>query len=243
MEIRIFDNKEALSKVASEYFIDVINNNESPVLGLATGSSPVGMYKELIKAYNEKKVDFSNVTSFNLDEYVGIDSNHSQSYNTFMRENLFDHVNINLNNTFIPSGVNNLEEVCNAYNEKLSNNIIDIQILGIGSNGHIAFNEPGTPFNSTTHCVDLQEKTISDNARFFNDDVNLVPKQAITMGLSNIMNAKKIILIATGENKAEAVKHLISGEVNENMPASILQNHNDVVILVDRDAMKEIIKN
>lgn len=243
MEIRIFENKEELSKVAAQYFIDVINNNDKPVLGLATGSSPLGMYKELIEAYNNDKVDFKDVSTFNLDEYVGIDQDHSQSYYKFMRDNLFNHVNIDLEKTHIPSGVKNLEEVCNDYNEALSQNVIDIQILGIGSNGHIAFNEPGTPFTSVTHCVDLQEKTISDNARFFEDDINLVPRQAITMGLSNIMNAKQIILIATGENKAEAIKKLLIDEVNENMPASILQNHDNVVILVDRAAMKEIIKN
>lgn len=243
MEIRIFENKEELSKVAAQYFIDVINKNDKPVLGLATGSSPLGMYNELIEAYNNQEVDFKNVVTFNLDEYVGINKDHSQSYFKFMRDNLFNHVNIDLEKTHIPCGVNNPEEVCKEYNELLSQNTIDIQILGIGSNGHIAFNEPGTPFTSTTHCVDLQEKTISDNARFFDGDMNLVPKQAITMGLSNIISAKQIILIATGENKAEAIKKLLIGEINEDMPASILQNHNNVVILVDRAAMKEIIKN
>jgi glucosamine-6-phosphate deaminase len=243
MEIRIFENKEELSKVAAQYFIDVINKKDNPILGLATGSSPLGMYKELINAYNNKEVDFKNVVTFNLDEYVGIDQNHEQSYFKFMRENLFNNININLENTHIPSGMKKIEEACDEYNELLSKNVIDIQILGIGSNGHIAFNEPGTPFTSVTHCIDLQEKTIRDNARFFDGDINLVPKKSITMGLSNIVSAKQIILIATGENKAEAIKKLLVGDVNEDMPASILQNHDNVVVLVDRAAMKEIIKN
>lgn len=242
MEIRIFENKEALSRAAAEYFINIINNKQNPVLGLATGSSPVGMYNKLIEAYNDGRVSFKNVTTFNLDEYMGIDKHHPQSYYTFMKENLFDHVNINISKTNIPNGAGNPETVCDAYNRELAECEIDIQILGIGSNGHIAFNEPGTPFGSVTHCVTLDEKTLKDNARFFDNDINAVPKQAVTMGLSNIMKAKQIVLIATGESKADAIRKLILGDVNEKMPASILQFHPNVVILVDRAAMKEVIK-
>ena len=242
MEIRIFENKEALSRAAAKYFIDVLNEKEHPVLGLATGSSPIGMYQKLIEAHEDGKIDFSNVTTYNLDEYVGLDRNHEQSYYRFMCENLFDHVNIDLANVNVPSGLGDPQANCDDYNKKLLENEIDIQILGIGSNGHIAFNEPGTKFSSVTHCVDLDENTLQDNARFFDGDINKVPTQALTMGLSNIMKAKQIILIATGTNKAEAVRHMIQGEVTEDMPASILQFHPNVVILTDREAAKAFIK-
>lgn len=242
MEIRIFENKETLSRAAAEYFINVINTKQRPVLGLATGSSPLGMYTKLIEAYNDGRVSFKNVTTFNLDEYVGIEKNHPQSYYTFMKENLFDHVNINISSTNIPNGSGNAQEVCDTYNRELSEYEIDIQILGIGSNGHIAFNEPGTPFGSVTHCVKLDENTRQDNARFFDNNIDLVPTEAITMGLSNIMKAKQIVLIATGESKADAIRNLILGDVTEQMPASVLQFHPNVVILVDRAAMKEVIK-
>ena len=242
MEIRIFENKEALSRAAAKYFIDTINEKKKPVLGLATGSSPLGMYEKLIEAYQDGKVDFSNVSSYNLDEYCGIPKNHSQSYWTFMQENFFKFVNIDNNNVHIPSSSGDLQEACDKYNILLNEYEIDIQVLGIGSNGHIAFNEPGTPFGSKTHYVELKQSTREDNARYFNS-IEEVPTHAITMGLANIMKAKKIILIATGANKAEAIKKMIQGEVTEDMPASILQFHPNVVILTDREAAKTIINN
>ncbi len=244
MEIRIFENKEALNRAAAKYFIEVINEKKKPVLGLATGSSPIGMYEKLIEAYQKELIDFSNVVTYNLDEYCGLDKTHEQSYYRFMHENLFSHVNIKEENINIPSGEGNdedLQKACDEYNLKLRENEIDIQILGIGSNGHIAFNEPGTPFGTKTHCVELDQKTREDNARFFNN-IDEVPKHAITMGLANIMKSKKIILIATGANKADAVRRMIQGDVTEQMPASILQFHPNVVILTDREAAQEFIK-
>ncbi len=244
MEIRIFENKEALNRAAAKYFIEVINEKKKPVLGLATGSSPIGMYEKLIEAYQKELIDFSNVVTYNLDEYCGLDKTHEQSYYRFMHENLFSHVNIKEENINIPSGEGNdedLQKACDEYNLKLRENEIDIQILGIGSNGHIAFNEPGTPFGTKTHCVELDQKTREDNARFFNN-IDEVPKHAITMGLANIMKSKKIILIATGANKADAVRRMFQGDVSEQMPASILQFHPNVVILTDREAAQEFIK-
>lgn len=244
MEIRIFENKEALNRAAAKYFIEVINDKKKPVLGLATGSSPIGMYEKLIESYQKGAIDFSNVVTYNLDEYCGLDKTHEQSYYQFMQENLFSHVNMNEKNINIPSGEGSeedLQKACDEYNLKLRENEIDIQILGIGSNGHIAFNEPGTPFGTKTHCVELDQNTREDNARFFNS-LDEVPKHAITMGLANIMKSKKIILIATGANKADAVRRMIQGDVTEQMPASILQFHPNVVVLTDREAAQEFIK-
>ncbi len=244
MEIRIFENKEALSRAAAKYFIDVIKEKKKPVLGLATGSSPISMYEKLVESYQNGGIDMSNVITYNLDEYCGIDRNHEQSYYTFMQENLFKYVNVKEENINIPSGQGTEEDyykACDEYNRKLRENEIDIQVLGIGSNGHIAFNEPGTPFGTKTHCVELDQNTREDNSRFFSS-IDEVPTHAISMGLANIMKSKKIILIATGTNKAEAVRRMIQGDVTEQMPASILQFHPDVVILTDREAAQEFIK-
>lgn len=244
MEIRIFENKEALSRAAAKYFIDVIKDKPKPVLGLATGSSPIGMYEKIVESYNRNEIDLANVVTYNLDEYCGIDRNHEQSYYSFMHENFFKHVNVKEENINIPSGQGTEADYiksCDDYNLLLRENEIDIQVLGIGSNGHIAFNEPGTPFGTKTHCVELDENTREDNSRFFGS-IDEVPTHAISMGLANIMKSKKIILIATGANKAEALRRMIQGDVTEQMPASILQFHPDVVILTDREAAQEFIK-
>ena len=201
----------------------------------STGSTPEGVYKLLVEAYNKKEVSFKNVKSYNLDEYVGLEETHNQSYRYFMNSHLFNHIDIKLENTHIPSNKddeNNLE----IYDQKIKEaGGIDIQILGIGSNGHIAFNEPGTSFNSNTHIVTLKESTISDNSRFFNS-IDEVPKQAITMGLNSIMQAKRIILIAFGKNKQEAIYKMMALDPSEELPASILQNHPNVTIYCDEDA-------
>lgn len=240
MEIRIFKDIEKLNVEAAKYFIETIQKEKNPVLGLATGSTPIGMYKELIKSYQQGEISFVNTTTYNLDEYVGLDATHEQSYRYFMTENLFKHVNINPDNTHVPNGLGDSEKSCREYNQLLDDTQIDIQILGIGSNGHIAFNEPGTPFSAVTHVVNLTETSISDNSRFF-ESIDEVPKQAITMGLSNIMKAKKIILIALGENKAEAIRKLVQEDPNENTPCTILKNHPNVVILLDHAASSKLI--
>ncbi|MCQ3035353.1 MAG: glucosamine-6-phosphate deaminase [Bacilli bacterium] len=227
----VIDTKETINKVVADEFIKVINSKEHPVIGLATGSTPLGVYAELAKAVKEARVSFKKVHSFNLDEYVGLPVTNDQSYRYFMNYNLFQHVDIDVNNTKVPT-----PETYEVYDDMIAKEGgIDIQILGLGSDGHIAFNEPGTPFDSLTHLADLQESTIKDNSRFF-ASIDDVPTKAMTMGLKSIMNARKIVLIAYGKNKAEAVNAMFNGPIDESMPASILRNHNDVTIYCDADA-------
>lgn len=228
--------KSQIDEVVASLFIDTINNKPNCVLGLATGSSPVGIYKNLVKAYQEKKVSFKDVTTFNLDEYIGLEESHHQSYRYFMNDNLFNHIDIDKNKTHVPNGTNYEYDVENYDKEIEANGGIDLQILGIGSNGHIAFNEPGTPFDSLTHVVDLKESTIKDNSRFFNS-IDEVPKKSITMGLTSIIRAKKIVIIITGENKKDVLARLLTGKISEDLPASILHNHPDVTIYADYKAM------
>ena len=208
------------------------------VLGLATGSTPIGTYKQLIEWYNKGDLDFSRVTSVNLDEYKGLSGDNEQSYRYFMNQNLFSQVDIKLENTFVPSGVaSDLEKECEAYTEKLAKNPQDLQLLGLGSDGHIGFNEPGTSFSSHTHVVRLAECTIRDNSRLF-DRIEDVPKEAITIGIQDVMQAKNIIMLVNGSNKAEAVKRMIQGPVDESCPASILQKHPSFTVILDKEAAK-----
>ena len=238
----IIATKEEINKLVSEEIIELINKNNHCILGLATGSTPIGVYDLLVKAYNDKRVSFKDVTSFNLDEYVGLEETHNQSYRYFMNSHLFDHVDINIDNTHIPSNKDDSNNY-KIYDEKIKNaGGIDIQLLGIGSNGHIAFNEPGTPFNTKTHIVSLKESTINDNARFFSSK-DEVPKEAISMGLESIMNAKRVILIAYGKNKQEAIYKMMALEPSEDLPASILQNHPNVTIYCDEEASELLVNN
>jgi len=240
MQVIIVENKEQIAQEAFKVLKSLIDKKPDAVLGLATGSSPIGLYENLIKAYNESQLSFKDVKTVNLDEYVGIDENHSQSYQTFMREHLFDHIDIQLKNTFIPNGnAEDLNKECARYESMLESMHVDLQVLGIGSNAHIGFNEPNTPFNSTTHVVNLAQQTREDNARFF-DSIDEVPKQAITMGISSILKAKKILLLASSIDKANAIKQMIQGPINEQVPASVLQNHDDVVVIIDKDAASEL---
>lgn len=241
MRLMITESYEELSKAAAEEFAKVIKEKPNAVLGLATGGSPVGMYKELIKMYEKNELDFSKVTTVNLDEYIGLNPEHNQSYRHFMNENLFNHININIANTFVPNGLaDNLEVECKEYDKKIMElGGIDIQLLGVGNNGHIAFNEPDEQLSAGTHVISLTENTIEANSRFF-ENINDVPKKAITMGLDGIMKAKKIILIASGESKAEAIKGLFSGKITTDNPASMLQMHRDVTVIVDKEAAKLI---
>lgn len=232
---KIFKNKEELYEEVSQRYVKSINENPSIVLGLATGSTPIDLYKNLIDAQKNKEVSFKDVKTFNLDEYVGIDENNEQSYYSFMNKNLFSKIDIKKENIKMPP---NNEEGILKYEEELSNEKIDIQLLGIGSNGHIAFNEPGTSFNTRTHKVKLAQKTIDDNSRFFNS-IDEVPKEAISMGLSNIMEAKEIVLIAIGNSKAKIIKELLSNDkITEDLPASILKKHPNVTIYMDEEASK-----
>lgn len=233
MKVIVTNDYHEMSKVAAEIVSHVVLDNPNAVLGLATGSSPIGLYNNLIEMYEAGLLSFANVSTVNLDEYVGLDRDHPQSYAYFMRNVLFDHIDIDLGNTHIPCGsADNLDEQCKQYSELLKNLRQDIQVLGIGSNGHIGFNEPNTPFDSQTHVVQLAESTIKDNSRLFNS-IDEVPTQAITMGIANIMNARKIIVVANGTNKADAVYKMVQGEISENCPASVLQKHPDVVLVCD----------
>ncbi len=236
MKIVEVKDYQELSKVAAKILIDLIKEKPSCTLGLATGSSPIGLYKNLIESYKKGEISFKDVKTYNLDEYCNLDKNHSQSYYTFMHENLFNHIDINEENIHIPEGNgSDLNKLCDDYNNLLSKASIDLQILGIGGNGHIGFNEPGTLFSQETFIVTLAEKTRQDNKRFFNS-IDEVPTRAITMGIKNIMQAKKILLIASGKSKAEAIKSLVKGEITEAFPASVLKNHKDVIVIVDKDA-------
>lgn len=241
MKIIKVKSAEQMGKVALNEVLEVLQSVENPVLGLATGSSPVGLYKAMIEDHQTNGTSYANVRTVNLDEYVGIEPTHSQSYATFMKEQLFNHIDINMDNVNIPCGnTANPAEECAKYEQILNENKVDLQILGIGSNGHIAFNEPGTPFNATTHVVTLDEQTRRDNARFF-DHIDEVPKYAVSMGIQSICRAKKIVLIAMGKNKAKAVAHMIGGSVTTDCPASILQVHPNVVVIADEEALSEVI--
>lgn len=229
-------NYEELSDKAAEIVAELVKKKENACLGLATGGTPLGMYTKLIEKYQAGEISFKNVKTYNLDEYCGLDKNHPQSYYTYMHTNFFNHVDISENNVHIPEGnTDNHKEACETYNQLLKNNRIDLQILGIGANGHIGFNEPGTPFSQETFVVKLTEKTRNDNRRFFNSLAE-VPEYAITMGIKNIMQADAILLLASGKSKAEAVKKLVKGELTEEFPASILKEHKNVTVIIDEEA-------
>ena len=236
MKVIIAKDYDVMSAKAFEVMENVVKNNPGAILGLATGSTPIGLYKNMIKDHNENGTSYKNIKTVNLDESAGLDSSSDQSYVYFMRHNLFDHIDIDLKNTNIENGkATDRQAECDRYNKLLEGMQQDIQVLGIGSNGHIAFNEPGTPFGSVTHIVDLTESTIKDNSRMF-ASIDEVPRQAFTMGLKNIMNAKKILILANGANKAKAVYGLVKGEVSENVPASVLQLHPDCTLVCDEAA-------
>lgn len=236
MKVIIAKDYEEMSKKAFEVMAEVVKTNPRAVLGLATGSTPLGLYKNMIEDHEKNGTSYRQIHTVNLDEYAGLDVSSDQSYVYFMRRNLFDHLDIDLENTNIENGkAADWQAECERYNKLLEKTQQDIQVLGIGSNGHIAFNEPGTPFGSVTHIVDLAESTIRDNSRMFRS-IDEVPRQAFTMGLKNIMNAKKILILANGANKAKAVYGLVKGEVTENVPASVLQLHPDCTLVCDEAA-------
>ena len=231
------DYKDMSRKAANIISAQVIMKPNA-VLGLATGSTPVGAYEQLVEWYNKGDIDFSQVTSVNLDEYKGLSGDNDQSYRYFMNKNLFDHVNIDKARTFVPDGTEPDSKVaCAKYNAIIDSvGGIDLQLLGIGGNGHIGFNEPGSAFESLTHCVALKEDTIKANARFF-ETMDDVPKYAYTMGIKNIMSAKKVLLLASGKNKAKAVYESFFGPIVPGVPASVLQLHNDVIVIADEEAL------
>ena len=234
-------NYQDMSRKAANIISAQVIMKPHCVLGLATGSSPIGTYKQLIEWYNKGDLDFARVTSINLDEYKGLSPENPQSYRYFMNTNLFDHVNIDKTRTFVPNGLEtDPEKACAAYEEIIrQSGGIDLQLLGLGRNGHIGFNEPADSFARETHCVNLTESTIDANKRFFESEDD-VPRQAYTMGIGSIMKAKKILVVVSGEDKADALKATICGPITPQVPTSILQLHNDVTIVADEAAMSKL---
>lgn len=237
---KVKDYQEMSRKAANVISAQVIMKPDC-VLGLATGSTPIGTYKQLIDWYNKGDLDFSEVKSVNLDEYKGLSKDNDQSYYYFMYNNLFKHINIKLENTNVPDGTEpDSDKECSRYDDVINGlGGADLQLLGLGHNGHIGFNEPDDSFAKTTHCVDLQESTIEANKRFF-ADINDVPRQAYTMGIKTIMQAKKILLVVSGEDKAEILREVLTGPITPKVPASILQLHNDVIVVADEAAMSKM---
>lgn len=232
------ENYTELSLKAAQIVAGQITLNPQSVLGLATGSTPVGMYNELVKMYNEKRVDFSDIRTFNLDEYYPISADNPQSYHYFMEENLFSKINIKKENTHILDGkCSDTFAECDNFEKLIAQNGgIDLQILGIGQNGHIGFNEPAENLNLLTHLTSLTESTVRANSRFF-DDISDVPTKALTMGIGTILKARKIIILANGGGKKEAVKALLTDSITTDIPASMLKVHSDVTLICDKEAL------
>lgn len=236
MKIIITKDYEELSAKAAEVMLQVVKQDPQAVLGLATGTTPLGLYAKMLADHKENGTDYSRIRTANLDEYKGLPKDHEQSYAYFMKKNLFEGLGIRPEQTNIEDGTaKDAQEECARYDALLERLPRDIQLLGLGSNGHIAFNEPGTPFGSGTHVVTLAESTVKDNARLFKD-IAEVPRQAFTMGIRQIMQAKKILILASGANKADAVYKMAKGEVTEQVPASVLQLHPDCTLIADEAA-------
>jgi len=248
MEMLVITTKDyyEISKTAAKKVADLIRSKPTAVLGLATGSTPKGLYQELIRMHKDEGLDFSKVTTFNLDEYIGLTPDHPESYIYFMRENLFNEINVDERFIHVPQGmldINNIpaiEEFCRWYEEeiKLAGGL-DLQVLGIGANGHIAFNEPGSSLGSRTRVKTLTDKTRLDNSRFF-DDPEEVPKYAITMGVGTIMEAKELLLLANGKAKANAIQMTVEGPITAMVPATIVQMHPKATLIVDEEAASEL---
>ena len=237
MQIIVVENYDEMSKKAAQIVAEQIIAKPNSILGLATGSTPVGMYTELAKMCNEGKLDFSKISSFNLDEYYPIKNDDEQSYCTFMKENFFSKINIDINNTNIPNGeAADPQKECEEYEKKLkTSGGVDIQILGIGQNGHIAFNEPAENLIGSTHVTDLTQNTIEANSRFF-ERIEDVPTKALTMGMGSILSAKKIIMLISGAAKKAVMKNLLDDYITTNVPATLLKTHPDVIVICDREA-------
>ena len=239
MKIFVAKDYEELGTIAYGYIKEIVLTNSRAILGLATGSSPLGIYRLMAEDCAQNNLSYKDIRTVNLDEYVGLSATHDQSYRYFMQTNLFDKIDILSQNTFVPDGTADPAAECLRYDALLDTLPRDIQLLGIGTNGHIAFNEPGTPFDSRTHTVTLDPSTIDANARFF-QSASEVPRRAITMGMKDIMAAKRLLLVATGTNKADAIATALKQTPDPSCPASILQNHNDVVIVLDQGAASKL---
>jgi len=242
MQVIIFDDAQQVADHAAQWVAELISKKTNPVLGLATGSTPISLYQQLVLKYQAGEISFKNTTSFNLDEYLGIDEENSQSYRHFMNENLFNHVDINKAKTFLPtcSQGENPREQGLRYEEMINNaGGIDLQILGIGANGHIGFNEPTSSLASRTRIKTLTQQTLSDNSRLFSPD-EFQPTLAMTMGIATILDARYVLLMATGENKAKAVKDMVTGALSAVCPASALQMHENAIVVLDKAAASQL---
>jgi len=241
MRVIVVKDQDALGKASADLVESVMKTKAHFALGLATGTTPIPLYKELIRRNKEEELDFSTTITFNLDEYVGLEPTHDQSYRYFMNAQLFDHININKKCTHVPNGIaQDIEVECLAYEEMMEDvGGVDLQVLGIGSNGHIGFNEPGTSLASRTHMTDLTESTIKDNSRLF-DKIDDVPTKAVTMGIGTVLDAENVVLLANGANKAAAVKAAIEGPVSALCPASSLQLHPSTTFVVTEDCASEL---
>lgn len=241
MEVIVKETYEEMSKLAAQMIADLVGKKPRAVIGLATGNTPLGTYKELIRMHKEEGLDFSQVVTFNLDEYVGLPPEHEQSYQYFMNRNLFNHINIKKDNVHIPNGMTrNLEAYCDRY-ERMIREVggIDLQLLGIGSNGHIAFNEPVSSLSSRTRVKTLTEQTRKDNARFF-EKFEDVPKYALTMGIGTIMDSRQLILLASGSNKAGALAQTVEGSITAMVPATVVQLHRRAIIIANKEAAADL---
>ena len=232
----IIDSAQNIAAMAAQQYVALLKRKPNAILGGATGSTPLGLYAELVRLNKAGEISFKDASSFNMDEYVGLDGTHDQSYRYFMDHNLFDHIDIDKSRTRVPSGIDVSDPA--AYDKEIeAAGGVDLQLLGIGNNGHIGFNEPGTPFGSLTHIVELTESTREANKRFFKS-IDEVPTHAVTMGVKTVMQARSIILMAIGPAKAPIMKEMLQGPVTENVPASVLQLHPDVTVYMDYEAAK-----
>ena len=232
----VIDSAENIAAMAAQQYVELLKRKPNAILGGATGSTPLGLYAELVRLNKAGEISFKDASSFNLDEYVGLDGTHDQSYRYFMDHNLFDHIDIDKARTRVPSGIDTSDPA--AYDKEIAAaGGVDLQLLGIGNNGHIGFNEPGTPFGSLTHIVELTESTREANKRFF-ASLDEVPTHAVTMGVKTVMQARSIILMAIGPAKAPIMKEMLQGPVTEKVPASVLQLHPDVTVYMDFEAAK-----
>ena len=240
MQIIVAKDYAEMSEFAAQIIEELVREKPGCVLGLATGSTPEGLYAELVKQHQENGLDFSRVATYNLDEYRGLSHDHPQSYHYFMNKNLFSHVNILPENTHVPDGSNpDAAAACEEYEDAIElSGGIDLQLLGLGHNGHIGFNEPSDHFAATTNCVDLTESTIQANSRLF-DSIDEVPRQAYTMGIGTIMHARQVLMVVSGADKAEILRKVVLGPVTPEVPASILQFHPDVTLVVDEAAFAD----
>ena len=237
MNLIVTKSYEEMSKVAAEHVGNLVKSNSKAVLGLPTGSTPLGMYKELIEMYKDGTLSFKDIITFNLDEYEGLDGNNPNSYQRFMQDNFFSHVDINIKNTNFPDARHGENyDTCMEYEERIQKaGGIDLMVLGLGNNGHIGFNEPGEHFPGITHRVKLHKETIKANSRFF-ESIDEVPKYAVTMGIRSIMHCKSIMMIANGKAKAEAIKKALKEPITPKVPASVLQLHQSVTVIIDEEA-------